>query len=300
MEVTRRDFIKVTGAGAAAIALSQMGFGMGAAKAYAKELKTRGAIEVLTSCPYCSVICQYIAHVRNGKVVSTEGDADYPVSEGALCAKGAAMLSQINSDKRLLQPLYRAPNSDKWEVKDYGWMVKKVAMRIKDTRDRYFKEKNAAGQVVNRVDELFHMGSSQMTNEELSVTRQAVACLGIVNIDHQARVCHSSTVPALAECFGRGAMTNHYIDVKNTDCCLIIGSNAAEHHPMVFRWIMRAKEERGAKIIHVDPKFSRTSARADLHVPIRSGTDIAFVGGMIKYIIDNNKYFKDYVQVISK
>ena len=295
MEVTRRDFMKVTGAGAATIALSQLGFALAPANAYAKELKIRGATEVLTSCPYCSVICQYIAHVRNGKVVSTEGDADYPVSEGALCAKGAAMLSQINSDARLLKPLYRAPNSDQWEEKDYDWMVKEVARRIKDTRDKYFKEKNAAGQVVNRVDEMFHMGSSQMTNEELSVTRQAVAILGLVNIDHQARVCHSSTVPALAECFGRGAMTNHYIDVKNTDCCLIIGSNAAEHHPMVFRWIMRAKEERGAKIIHVDPKFSRTSARADLHIPLRSGTDIAFVGGMIKYIIDNNKYFKDYV-----
>ncbi len=90
-------------------------------------------------------------------------------------------------------------------------------------------------------------------------------------------------------------MTNHWIDIKNTDCCLIIGSNAAEHHPICFKWVLKAKEERGAKIIHVDPKFSRTSARSDFHVPLRSGTDIAFMGGMINYILANNKYFKEYV-----
>lgn len=91
-------------------------------------------------------------------------------------------------------------------------------------------------------------------------------------------------------------MTNHWIDIKNTDCCLIIGSNAAEHHPVCFKWVMKAKEERNATVIHVDPKFSRTSARADFHVPLRSGTDIAFMGGMINYILTNNKYFKDYVK----
>ncbi len=90
-------------------------------------------------------------------------------------------------------------------------------------------------------------------------------------------------------------MTNSWIDIKNTDCCLIIGSNAAEHHPICFKWVLKAKEERGAKIIHVDPKFSRTSARSDFHVPLRSGTDIAFMGGMIKYILDKELYFKEYV-----
>ncbi len=90
-------------------------------------------------------------------------------------------------------------------------------------------------------------------------------------------------------------MTQSWIDIKNTDCCLIIGSNAAEHHPISFKWVLRAKTERGAKIIHVDPKFSRTSARSDYHVPLRSGTDIAFMGGMINYILTKEKYFKEYV-----
>ena len=89
-------------------------------------------------------------------------------------------------------------------------------------------------------------------------------------------------------------MTNHWIDIKNADAVLIMGSNAAEHHPVSFKWIMRAKDA-GATIMHVDPKFSRTSARCDFHVPIRSGTDIAFLGGMINYIIESGSWFKDYV-----
>ena len=89
-------------------------------------------------------------------------------------------------------------------------------------------------------------------------------------------------------------MTNHWIDIKNADVVLIIGSNAAEHHPVSFKWIMRAKDN-GAALIHVDPKFSRTSARCDYNVPLRSGTDIAFLGGMVNYILESNSYFHDYV-----
>jgi formate dehydrogenase major subunit len=89
-------------------------------------------------------------------------------------------------------------------------------------------------------------------------------------------------------------MTNHWIDIKNSNAVLIIGSNAAEHHPIAFKWVMRAKDN-GATLMHVDPKFSRTSARCDFHVPLRSGTDIAFLGGMISYILEKELYFKDYV-----
>ena len=89
-------------------------------------------------------------------------------------------------------------------------------------------------------------------------------------------------------------MTIHYCDLKNADVILIMGSNAAEHHPIAFKWILRAKEQ-GATLIHVDPRFTRTSARCDFHVPLRSGTDIAFLGGMINFILEKNKYFKDYV-----
>ncbi len=102
---------------------------------------------------------------------------------------------------------------------------------------------------------------------------------------------------ALAESFGRGAMTNHWIDLKNSDVILIMGSNAAENHPISFRWISKARENREAKVIHVDPRYTRTSSQADIYVPLRSGSDIAFLGGMIKYILDNELYHRDYVRL---
>jgi len=90
-------------------------------------------------------------------------------------------------------------------------------------------------------------------------------------------------------------MTNHWVDLKNADVVLVMGGNPAENHPISMKWIMRAKEQRGAKLVVIDPKFTRTASKADLYVPIRSGSDVVFLGGLIKYIIDNNLYFKDYV-----
>jgi len=89
-------------------------------------------------------------------------------------------------------------------------------------------------------------------------------------------------------------MTNHWIDLKNSDCILIMGSNAAENHPISFKWVTRAQEA-GGKLIHVDPRFTRTSAKADLYAPLRSGSDLAFLGGLINYIVENNLMFKEYV-----
>jgi len=89
-------------------------------------------------------------------------------------------------------------------------------------------------------------------------------------------------------------MTNHWIDLRNSDCILIMGSNAAENHPISFKWVTEAMK-RGAKLISVDPRFTRTSSKADFYTALRSGTDIPFLGGMIKYIIENNKYFKEYL-----
>lgn len=187
MKLTRRTFIKFTGLGTASAALVQLGFDLTPAKTYAAELKIKGATEVISICPFCAVTCHYIAHVKDGKVVNTEGDPGYPISEGALCAKGAAMLAMINSDHRLDKPLYRAPYSDRWEEKSWDWMVDRLAHRIKETRDSHFIAENN-GQKVNRVDAIFHLGSSQMDNEECALVHQGNRALGIVHMDHQARI----------------------------------------------------------------------------------------------------------------
>src|SRR6266571_2265281 len=93
---------------------------------------------------------------------------------------------------------------------------------------------------------------------------------------------------------GRGAATMYPGSLVDADCIVIQGSNMAENHPVAFRWVMQAKLK-GAKLIHVDPRFTRTSAVADQYVPIRAGADIAFLGGLISYVIENNRYFRDYV-----
>jgi len=115
-----------------------------------------------------------------------------------------------------------------------------------------------------------------------------------VQVENQARVCHSSTVAGLGTSFGRGGATTYLQDLQHADCIIIEGSNFAEAHPVGFQWVMEAKA-RGATVIHVDPRFSRTSALADLYVPIRAGTDIAFLGAIIRYVIENEEYFHDYV-----
>ena len=102
-------------------------------------------------------------------------------------------------------------------------------------------------------------------------------------------------MPGLGTSFGRGGATTAQTDLANADAILIMGSSMAENHPVGFQWVMEARE-RGAKIIHVDPRFNRTSSIADIWVPLRAGTDIIFLGGLINYILQNDKYFHEYVQ----
>jgi formate dehydrogenase major subunit len=101
-------------------------------------------------------------------------------------------------------------------------------------------------------------------------------------------------VPSLGASFGRGAATTAQWDLANSDCIVIMGSNMAENHPIAFRFVMEAKEKNGATIIHVDPRFTRTSALADIYAPIRAGSDIAFLGGLINYILEHDLWFKEY------
>jgi len=301
MGISRREFLVASGVGGAGLALSSLGLDLGPVKAFADVLKIdqmRSAKHTSTICPHCSVGCSLIVSTdtKSGKIINIEGDSDSPINEGSLCAKGASLFQTTASNpNRLTKVLYRAPFGDKWEEKSWDWAISEIAKRAKATRDANFIEKNGKGQVVNRVEAIAHLGSSNVDNEEIWAMNAMVRALGIVYLDHQARICHSPSVAALGESFGRGSMTNHIVDMRNSDCFLIMGSNAAECHPITMRWVTKAKEN-GATVIHVDPRFTRTSAIADFHASLRSGTDIAFLGGMISYIIEKKKYFKEYVE----
>jgi formate dehydrogenase major subunit len=175
-------------------------------------------------------------------------------------------------------------------------MMEQIAQRVKKTRDETFVEKAKVGDkevTVNRCEGIAWLGSSVLDNEENYLIAKLSRGMGLVNLENSARLCHSATVPALGATFGRGAMTTNLIDVVNADV-IMPTSNWAECHPVSYKWVMKAKE-RGAKIIHVDPRFTRTSATADYWVPIRSGTNIVFFGGLIRYAIESKKYFHDYV-----
>ncbi len=188
MKTTRRNFLKGVGAGVLCLSLGQLGFDLGEAQAYAGKLKIEGAKEVVSVCPFCSVCCQIIGYVRDGKLVSTEGDPDFPVNEGALCAKGASLFTMYTSHHRLTKPLYRAPNSEQWVEKDWEWTLNQIARRVKDARDKDMILKNEKGQTVNRLESIFSMGTSHASNEECAVIHQAMRSLGVVHMDHQARV----------------------------------------------------------------------------------------------------------------
>jgi formate dehydrogenase major subunit len=147
---------------------------------------------------------------------------------------------------------------------------------------------------VRRTLGIAHLGGATLDNEENYLIKKLHTALGVVQVENQARVCHSATVAGLGTSFGRGGATTFMQDLQHADCIVIEGSNFAECHPVGFQWVMEAKS-RGATIVHVDPRFTRTSAVADVFVPIRAGTDIAFLGGLINHVLANELDFREYV-----
>ncbi|WP_047869266.1 formate dehydrogenase [Nocardiopsis sp. RV163] len=260
--------------------------------------RTEEADRVVKSvCPYCAVGCGQNVYVRDEKVVQIEGDPDSPISRGRLCPKGSASLQLTTGSAREEKVLYRRPYGTEWEEIDLDTAMRMVAHRVVRTREQTW-EREHEGQRVNRTLGIASLGGATLDNEENYLIKKLLTSLGVVQVENQARVCHSSTVAGLGTSFGRGGATMFLQDLQNSDCIVIEGSNFAEAHPVGFQWVMEAKA-RGAVVIHVDPRFSRTSALADMHVPIRAGTDIAFLGAIINHVLTEEKYFPDYVRAFT-
>ena len=195
MGVTRREFLFISGAMGAGVALSSLGVDMRPIVAYAEELskidRVKSAKQTYSLCYYCSVTCGLIcsSDPTTGKIINIEGDPDHPISEGSLCAKGAGIYQMsARNEHRLTKVLYRKPGGDKWEHKTMDWALTQIAKKIKAERDKGFVVKNDKGQVINRVESLAHMGSSKLDNEECWLITTAMRSLGLVQMDHQARV----------------------------------------------------------------------------------------------------------------
>ncbi|HEY1104486.1 MAG TPA: formate dehydrogenase subunit alpha [Burkholderiaceae bacterium] len=278
----RRGFLRRSGLGVGVgIAASQLVLVRKSGAAQGKASVGDGKIEVRrTVCTHCSVGCAVDAVVENGVWVRQEPVFDSPINLGAHCAKGASVREHGHGEFRLRYPMKLV--NGKYERISWDKAYEEIVARMQALR----KESGP--------DSIYVVGSSKHNNEQSYLLRKWMSLWGSNNCDHQARICHSTTVAGVANTWGYGAMTNSYNDMQNSKCAMYIGSNAAEAHPVSMLHMLHAKET-GCKLIVVDPRFTRTAAKADDYVRIRSGSDIAFLFGMLHHIFKNGWEDKQYI-----
>src|SRR5438105_3599245 len=280
--IDRRAFLKRSGiaAGAGAFA-SQLPFSMiGKAEAAAEK---SGSIEVKRSvCTHCSVGCAIGVVLENGVGVRQEPVFDSPLNLGADCAKGASVREHgmTEHSHRLKYPM-KLVNGKYQRI---SWET-----AINEIGDRMLAIRKESGP-----DAVYLVGSSKHNNEQSELLCKWARLWGTNNTDHQARICHSTTVSGTAQTWGYGAMTNSYNDEQNSKSLLFLGSNAAEAHPVSMLHTLHAKEN-GCKVIVADPRFTRTAAKAETYVRIRSGSDIAFIFGILHHVFKNGWEDKKYI-----
>ncbi|MEY4438859.1 MAG: Formate dehydrogenase [Pseudomonadota bacterium] len=278
----RRGFLRRSGLGiGVGLAASQLALVKKAQASGAMSKDAGGKIEVKrTVCTHCSVGCAVDAVVENGVWVRQEAVFDSPINLGAHCAKGAALREHGHGEFRLRYPMKLV--NGKYERISWDTALDEISAKLLDLR-------KTAGP-----DSVYWIGSSKHNNEQAYLLRKFVSYFGSNNCDHQARICHSTTVAGVANTWGYGAMTNSYNDMQNSKVAMYIGSNAAEAHPVSMLHMLHAKEN-GCKMIVVDPRFTRTAAKADEYVRIRSGSDIAFLFGLLHVIFKNGWEDKKYI-----
>jgi formate dehydrogenase major subunit len=274
----------------------KLGRGAAVKSRHSEELRARTATAdrtVKSVCPYCAVGCAQNIFVKDGEIVQIEGDPDAPHSRGRLCPKGSATKQLTTGSSRERHVLYRPRGGTGWERLDLETAMDMIADRVvRDRRAGWEDEED--GDLLRRCMSIAALGGATLDNEENYLIKKLLTGLGIIQIENQARVCHSSTVVGLGTSFGRGASSTLPGDLQNSDLIVLEGSNMAEAHPVAYQWVVEAKA-RGATIVHVDPHFSRTSAMADHFVPLRAGTDIAFLGGIINHVLTTESDFREYV-----
>ena len=235
---------------------------------------------VKTVCPFCAVGCSIWAEVENGVWTRQEPVFESPINMGTHCAKGAATRELAIGERRLKYPMKLV--GGKWTRISWDQAINEIGDKVLAIRQE------------SGPDSIFWCGSSKFSNEAAYLHRKFMAMWGSNNGDHQARICHSTTVAGVASTFGYGAMTNSFNDIHNAKVIFLLGGNPAEAHPISMLHILHAKEN-GATLIVVDPRFTRTAAHADEYVRIRSGTDVAFLWGVLREILANGWEDKEYI-----
>ncbi|NYS61789.1 formate dehydrogenase subunit alpha [Vreelandella salicampi] len=282
--ISRRQFLKRSGAATGGVAAA--GF-MGApmmqrAESADKTPVLDSPVETKrTVCSHCSVGCGVYAEVQEGIWTKQEPAFDHPINRGAHCAKGASLRQHGHSSRRLKYPMKLV--GGEWQRMSWDDAIEEIGNKVLELSEQYSP------------DSIYWLGSAKFNNEQAYLLRKFAALAGTNNTDHQARICHSTTVAGVANTWGYGAMTNSLNDIQNSKSIMFIGSNPSEAHPVAMQHILLAKERSNAEIIVVDPRFTRTAAKADKFVRLRPGSDVAFIWGLLWHIFENGWEDSEYI-----
>jgi formate dehydrogenase alpha subunit len=236
--------------------------------------------KVRTTCPYCGVGCQMFLHVKDNEIHRVTG-VDAAPNEGSLCAKGRFGFEFVNSDQRLKTPLIK--ENGRFREADWDEALEVCITGLKKAIQEYGGEGIGV------------LSSARATNEEnYLIQKFARAVLGTNNIDHCARLCHSSTVSGLNQVFGSGAMTNSIADIEKAEVILVTGSNTTESHPVLAAGIKRAVKQ-GTRLIVVDPRRIPLVDFAHIWLRQNLGTDIAWINAMMQVIVHEGLYDREFI-----
>ena len=243
---------------------------------------TKPVQRVKNICTHCSVGCTVIAEVQNGVWVGQEPAWESPINRGTHCAKGASVRELVHGDRRIKYPMKLV--NGQWQRMSWDNAITEIADKLMETRQK------------SGPDSTFLLGSAKFSNEGAYLFRKFAAFWGSNNVDHQARICHSTTVAGVANTWGYGAQTNSYNDIRNSKTMIIMGGNPAEAHPVSLQHVLSGKEQNRANLIVIDPRFTRTAAHANEYVRIRPGTDIPIIWGMLHHIFANGWEDKEFIR----
>lgn len=189
MEISRRSFLAAAGTTGTAALLGLLGLDLRPAAAYAQQTTPRRGKVYTTICPYCGVGCGAIVEVDDaGRIVNIEGDSDHPINLGAMCSKGASLYQLHDNPRRLRKVLHRKPGAGDWEELTWDEAIRRIAARVKQTRDENWISQDANGHTVNRTDAIACLGGAALDTEECYLLVKAMRALGLVYIEHQARI----------------------------------------------------------------------------------------------------------------
>ena len=233
---------------------------------------------VTTTCPYCGVGCGVRLNAKGDTSVSVRGDADHPANKGRLCSKGTHLGETIGFEGRLLHPVIGGQRAEWSDALNY------VARNFLDVIRRHGPDAVA-----------FYVSGQLLTEDYYVANKLMKGFIGSANIDTNSRLCMASTVAGHVRAFGEDVVPGCYEDLELADLIVLVGSNTAWCHPILFQRIAAAREQRGTKVVVIDPRRTETCEIADLHLKVKPGSDVALFNGLLGHLARNDALDNDFI-----